>query len=302
MTDTIRGYKSIIVASFAALVLAYLLQPKWPNFEELNGKNVLLCGGSTGIGRSMALLYAKHGANVIIVSRTMPKLQAVIDESNRLSLNGTITAITADLSSNDNARDLVKAALTKFNNRLDMLVLNHISPFFELVHASAATDLERILNVNLASYVFLTKHALASIEQSQGKIVAVSSVAGKVGIPYCAAYSAAKHGLHGFFDALRVELDMVHPNHTMTVTTAVIGSVDTESVKRISKGVLDDYRRESPDNVALAIVGGALTGKREVYYPLWETVPITYIRFIAPSLADWLVQANMRYRAAPSKA
>jgi hypothetical protein len=64
-----------------------------------------------------------------------------------------------------------------------------------------------------------------------------------------------QHGLHGFFDALRIELSMVRPNHTMTVTTAVIGSVDTASVRQISHGVLDEFRRESPEDVALAIVG-----------------------------------------------
>ena len=140
----------------------------------------------------MALLYAKHGANVIIASRTMPKLQAVVDEANSRQLNGTITPITADLSNNNNSQALVAQALKHFNGRLDSLVLNHISPFFELVHASTPADLERVLNVNLASYVFLTKHALPSLELSQGAIVVVSSVAGKVGIPYCAAYSAAK--------------------------------------------------------------------------------------------------------------
>ena len=64
-----------------------------------------------------------------------------------------------------------------------------------------------------------------------------------------------QHGLHGFFDALRVELSMVRPNHTMTITTAVIGSVDTASVRQISHGVLDEFQRESPEDVALAIVG-----------------------------------------------
>eukprot|EP00045_Choanoeca_perplexa_P013255 m.149413 g.149413 ORF g.149413 m.149413 type:complete len:302 (+) comp16294_c0_seq1:1872-2777(+) len=300
MTDTISGWKSIIAASFVALLLAFLLQPRAPNFADLNGKNVLLCGGSTGIGRAMALLYAKHGANVIIASRTLPKLDAVIAEAKERHLNGTITAITADLSTVNNSEALVVKALEHFDNRLDSLVLNHISPFFELVHASRAQDLERVLNVNLASYVYLTKFALPSLTRSQGSIVAVSSVAGKVGIPYCAAYSAAKHGLHGFFDALRVELTMVQPNHTMAVTTAVIGSVDTASVRQISHGVLDEFHRETPEDVALAIVGGALAGRREVYYPLWETVPITAIRFFSPSVADFLVRSNMKYRAAPS--
>ena len=50
MSDTISGYKSIIAASFAALIVAFLLQPRAPNFADLEGKNVLLCGGSTGIG------------------------------------------------------------------------------------------------------------------------------------------------------------------------------------------------------------------------------------------------------------
>ena len=108
---------------------------------------------------------------------------------------------------------------------------------------------------------------------------------------------------------------MIHGNHGMKITTAVIGSVDTESVKQISKGVLDDFARESPDDVATAILSvssskvtsvrltltslqGALSGKREVYYPLWETWPITTIRFYLPSLTDYLIRSNMKYRAA----
>jgi len=186
------------------------------DLEHLGGQHVIVCGASTGIGRAMALQYAKSGARVVAAARTPMKLEALATEARNLKYPGQIIPLRADFSQSDGAAGFVEEALRALDGRLDILVLNHIRPFFELVEHSRPETLREVLDVNLASYIFLTQEALPALLASQGSLVAMSSVAGKIGVPYCAVYAAAKHGLHGFFDSLRLELELKHgPDHGM---------------------------------------------------------------------------------------
>ena len=92
---------------------------------------------------------------------------------------------------------------------------------FEDIHDMSI--LERIMQVNYMGAVYCTHHALPHLRESQGRIVGISSLAGKVGVPTRTGYSAAKHAMTGFFDSLRIELD----DSGVTVTMIYPGFVAT---------------------------------------------------------------------------
>ena len=101
---------------------------------------------------------------------------------------------------------------------------------------------DKLLRVNLHSYLYLASHALPALIRNGGNIVAVSSMAGKNGYPHVAPYSAAKHGIHGFFDSLRQDLAMKNI-FNVSITTCVIGNIDTESAVENTKGYLSKLKR-----------------------------------------------------------
>ena len=88
----------------------------------------------------------------------------------------------------------------------------------------------RHFDVNTFSFIALATAALPELEVSRGTIVAVSSMAGKMGLPAVAVYSGSKHALHGFFDSLRH--DLINSGSNVSVTTAVLGSIDTNSARK----------------------------------------------------------------------
>ncbi|EGD80608.1 hydroxysteroid 11-beta dehydrogenase 1 [Salpingoeca rosetta] len=174
-----------------------------------------------------------------------------------------------------------------------LLQLNHIKPYFQLFEDTDLKTLREVVDVDLYSYITITKLLLQELIARDATLVAVSSAAGKIGVPYAAVYSASKHALHGFFDSLRLEVYMTHPSSKMSITTCVIGNIDTESAKRVTAGKVRHPTRASPDDTALAIVTGALRKQREVYFPRLEVTPIPYLRAFFPSLTDYLIVNSM---------
>ncbi len=125
---------------------------------------------------------------------------------------------------------------------MDTLILNHIMNSGEAYDSrgwlgAGGGDWQRQLaivrqtfDVNTFSFMSLATAALPELEATGGAIVVVSSMAGKMGLPAVAAYSSSKHALHGFFDSLRH--DLVNSRSNVSITIAVLGSIDTESAKK----------------------------------------------------------------------
>ena len=125
---------------------------------------------------------------------------------------------------------------------MDALILNHIMNSGEAYDSrgwlgAGGGDWQRQLaivrqtfDVNTFSFMSLATAALPELEATGGAIVVVSSMAGKMGLPAVAAYSSSKHALHGFFDSLRH--DLVNSRSNVSITTAILGSIDTESAKK----------------------------------------------------------------------
>jgi len=168
---------------------------------------VVVTGGSDGIGAEMARqLAARYGVGVALVlaARDARALETVAGQCQ--ALGAQTLAVPTDVGREDDCKRLIRAATAHFG-RIDTLVNNagrSAHALFDEVEDLAWY--EELMRVNLWGSVWCTQAALPYLKASRGNIVAVSSLAGLVGVPGRTAYCASKFALSGFFEALRIEL------------------------------------------------------------------------------------------------
>ncbi len=190
---------------------------------DLTGKVALVSGGSRGIGRAIALRLAKQGAAVVITY-----------QSNAAAAEEVVAAITADggkaqavqgdVRDMESATAAVKAATSAFG-RLDILVNNAGTTRDTLLPMMKEEDWDVVLDTNLKGAYHLTKAALRPmIRQKSGRIISITSVAGVMGNPGQANYSAAKAGLIGFTKSVAKEIG----SRSITVNAVAPGYIPTD--------------------------------------------------------------------------
>ncbi|KAM7234779.1 hypothetical protein CapIbe_013599 [Capra ibex] len=191
--------------------------------EMLRGKRVIVTGASKGIGREMAYHLARMGAHVVVTARSEESLKKVV--SRCLELGAASAHYVAGTMENMTFAEQFVAKAGELVGGLDMLILNHINYTPLRVFSNDIHLLRRSLEVNLLSYVVLSTAALPMLKQTNGSIVVVSSVAGKIACPLAAAYSASKFALDGFFSSLRTEYEATKVN--VSITLCILGLIDT---------------------------------------------------------------------------
>lgn len=188
---------------------------------------IVITGASDGIGAELARQLAQaHGAGaaLVLAARNEALLAQV---ASQCAAHGTQTLVCkTDVSVAAECRRMITSTVNKFG-RIDALINNagmSAQALFEEVKAEDLGWYEQLMRVNFWGSVWCTHAALPHLKQSRGSIVAVSSLAGLVGVPGRTAYSASKFAMTGFFEALRAELK----GAGVSVTTAYPGVVATD--------------------------------------------------------------------------
>jgi NAD(P)-dependent dehydrogenase (short-subunit alcohol dehydrogenase family) len=176
------------------------------NAGTLQGRIALVTGGGRGIGRAIALGLAREGTSVAVSARSQDEIDSVVDEIRRIG--GTAIAMRADLSAPD-PQQLVELTL-KALGTVDILVNNAGVGSAPSPRPVAEFDDEfwnLSLALNLTAPYLLCKAVLPSmLKKKRGRIINISSVAGKIGLIHASAYCASKHGLLGLTKALALEV------------------------------------------------------------------------------------------------
>jgi NAD(P)-dependent dehydrogenase (short-subunit alcohol dehydrogenase family) len=179
--------------------------------SKLSGKNILITGASQGLGREMALRFAREGAaGLSIVARHAGKLAAVRDEVRKIAPQIDVVAIEADVSKPRDIERIVATTLAQFKGTLNVLVNNAStigpSPMPNLLDYPVE-DFRTVLDTNLIGPFLLIKNALPAMIEHGGSIINVSSDAGRVGYPGWGAYGISKFGLEGMSETWASELE-----------------------------------------------------------------------------------------------
>ncbi len=196
-------------------------------------KVVWITGASSGIGEGMAKAFAGAGAKVVLCGRNVDELNRVRDECVAVGAQEDhLMVLLLDVLDYDAMPAALQAVLDEFS-RVDILINNAGQGARDRVLNLSMDVYRKAMEVNLFSAIALTKKVLpVMMEQGSGRIVGLSSMAGKIGVHLRTAYCPAKHAVVGFCDALRAE--MAH--YGIKVTTIVPGVVRTQSAAKAMTG------------------------------------------------------------------
>jgi len=196
---------------------------------EIKGKKAIVTGGSRGIGRAIALELAKRGANVgINYVSNEAKARETLAEIERFGVKGIL--LKGDVSRIEDVKNFVKKFVEEFK-KVDILINNAgiLSKNINFLDVSEE-EWDRVIDVNLKGTFLVTKEALPFIPDG-GKIINMSSIAGKMGGTVGAHYAASKAGIIGLTFALASEL----AKRKITVNAIAPGPVDTELISQETK-------------------------------------------------------------------
>jgi NAD(P)-dependent dehydrogenase (short-subunit alcohol dehydrogenase family) len=264
---------------------------------------VVVTGGSDGIGAEIARqLAARDGPKLALVlaARDRDRLEQVAGQC--AALGAQALAVPTDVSDQQQCRQLAAAAVERFG-RIDVLVNNagrSAHALFEEVPDLAWY--EELMRINLWGSVWCTQAALPHLKASKGRIVAVSSLAGLVGVPGRTAYSASKFAMAGFFEALRAELK----GAGVSVTIAYPGVVDTRIRYRGfdalgremgSSGLREDGAM-TVQECARLIVDGMQRRRREVVMTARGKLG-RFMKLLAPGLVEKMALAALKDEVRP---
>ena len=179
--------------------------------DKLRGKNILITGASQGLGRELALTFAREGAAALsLVARHGGALESVRDEVGKTAPDARVVAIEADVSKPKDIERLIATTLDAFGGRLDVLVNNAStigpSPMPYLLDYPLE-DFRNVLDTNLIGPFLITKGALPAMIENGGSIINVSSDAGSTGYPGWGAYGISKFGVEGMSQTWASELE-----------------------------------------------------------------------------------------------
>jgi short-subunit dehydrogenase len=248
---------------------------------------VIVTGASRGIGREMALQLAGQGAWLALAAREADALEALAAECRQRG--GRVLAVPTDVGDEAQCARLIARTVETYG-RIDTLINNAGISMWALFEE--VTDLgifERLLRINYLGSVYCTWHALPHLKKTRGRLVAVSSLTGKTGVPTRSGYAASKHAMNGFFDTLRIEL----AGSGVSVTVACPDFVATEIRERafgpdghpLGASPVHESKVMTAGRCAELILKGAAERKRELIMSPRGKVGL-WLKLLAPSLID----------------
>ena len=255
---------------------------------EWSTKTAIVTGASSGIGEATALALAKRGSQLFLVARRREKLARVREECLRRGASRTI-ASAQDLSCPGEGQKVVERCLHELGD-LDFLICNAGYGIFGPTEATSPAQMARIWQVNYQSAYESIHRALPHFSRKQGgHIVLTSSVVGKKGMAFAAAYCATKFAQVGLGEALWGELrgtgigvSVVCPGYTATEFH------EAAEHKIGSPGINRPLQGHSPEVVAQAIVNAIASRRRETHLTAAGKVLLALDR-ISPALSTRLM-------------
>ncbi len=253
-------------------------------------KVVAITGGTDGIGKALVNEFIHSGAKVATCGRNPDKLYSLqVDNAGR-----SLHTVVADVSKEEECKTFINSTISTFGG-IDILINNAGISMRALVKDTDLATLKKVMDINFWGTVYCTKFALNEIIKTKGTIVGVSSIAGYRGLPGRSGYSASKHAVNGWLEALRTELldtgvnvMWVCPGFT---TSNIRNMALNEEARPQGESPMDEGKMMSAEECAEHIVNAIEKRKRTLVLTFTGKQTVFLNRFF-PKWADKLVRKH----------
>ena len=207
----------------------------------LEGKTVIITGASRGIGKGIAEVFAKQGANIAFTYRSSDEKANILEKE--LSANGCkVKGYKSDASDFEAAQELAANVIDEFGS-IDVLVNNAGITKDGLLMRMSEEDFDSVMDVNMKSVFNMTKAVLRPmLKQRKGSIINMSSVVGVKGNAGQANYSASKAAINGFTKSTALELG----SRNIRCNAIAPGFIETEMTEALGKEQVEEWRNSIP--------------------------------------------------------
>ncbi|CAD8175494.1 unnamed protein product [Paramecium octaurelia] len=210
-----KGVAQVAVLGLGLLYLQYQVRKYngWLKKKSVVNEHIFITGGASGIGRSMAISFAKLGAKISIVDVNEQGLNKVVDQLNALYGEKTAFGTQCDVSDPQSVKNAIKRCVEFHQKKIDILINNAGVVSGKQILQNTDASIARTMNINTTAHHWTVREVLGDmIANRHGHIVTIASIAGWVGVRGLADYCASKFGAVGFDESLRFELRATKSN------------------------------------------------------------------------------------------
>lgn len=255
------------------------------SLKPLDQQVIVLTGASSGIGLCTALMAAKEGARLVLVARSSDVLEKLTTDLN--AEGSQAIPVVADVSNRQELQSAAQAAMDHFG-RIDTWINNAGLSIFGRLDDVTEEDSRRMFDINFWGVVNGSLIALPYLRNHGGALINIGSEVSDAVVPLQGMYSASKHAVKGFTDALRIEIEKLD-NAPVSITLIQPTAVDTPFPQHARNYMGREPKLPTPmidpPQVAEAILKAATEGGRDVTVGAMAAVNTASFK-LTPSLAD----------------
>lgn len=257
-----------------------LLNPIPPPKEK-----VVIIGASSGIGRELALLYAKRGSELLLVARRKELLQDVAQEC--LQFTSKVSFYIADVTIEEQVSECAKFS-KEYLKQVDLLIISSgilsVSTFEQLALHNLQDTTLTMFKTNVLGPILLAKHFKQLLQSSKGKLCVISSLSAYFGAPTRSLYSCTKFALRGFMESLRIEWKRYGISIILISPSTVNTDFRKSALDNDNTGVNSSKSLE-PVKVALEILKANDSRARHVFIPSYFSF-VLFLQNWIPDIID----------------
>ena len=258
------------------------------HLKRLEDQTLVITGATSGIGLTTARMAAERGARLVLAARSEEALRQLTDEVT--SMNGEGTYVVADVGKEDDVRKIAQAAEERFGG-FDTWINNAGVSIYGKLEDVPVEDMRALFETNLWGVVYGSLEAVRHLKKRGGALINLGSALSDRAILLQGAYSASKHAVKGFTDALRMELEL--EGAPVSVTLVKPGAIDTPYTRH-AKNYMEKAADVpppvyAPETVARTILHCAERPERDVFVGSGG-MSVAKLGRYAPGLMDTIME------------